>query len=419
MHALYLLLACTPDPALTREDGVDTAHDPAGGPDDTAGGAPGRTDWTLLLYMDADNDLENYVAHDFEELESGLAAADGARLTVLVQVDRADGYADDDGDWTGTRRYRIRGDTDPDHRASELLEDLGEVDMGDPDTLAAFLAWGDRTAPATHTALVLWNHGTSWSRPDPRGAEGGPPPSATPPPGIAWDDQSQREISIAEGDLARALAGRGAGPLDLLAFDACNMGAWEIAHDLAPYAAWMVAAETWVGGEGLMYTPWLPSLARGASPREAALQAAQDAVEQGGERTYAAYELARVAGLDAALDGLAGAALEDPDVLDAFLAARRDTRGAERERFAYLDVADLARQLALHPRVADHAPGLEAARASLVAGSWTAPEDDWLGGVAVYADTWVLPRYARGSWARATRWDELLTAIAAREGQAR
>ncbi len=416
MHALLLLLACTPDSTLAPQGDDDTGGSGAPAADDTGGAT--TTDWTVLVYMDADNDLEQYVVHDLEELEAGVAASDDGRLTVLVQVDRADGYVDDDGDWTGTRRYRVVGDTDPEHRASTVLEDLGEVDMGDPDTLSAFLAWGDRTAPAAHTALVLWNHGTSWSRPDPHGAEGGTP-SATPPPGIAWDDESQQEISIADGDLARALSGRAAGPLDLVAFDACNMGAWEVAHDLAPHADWMVAAETWVGGEGLMYTPWLPTLAGGASPRDAALRAAQDAVEQGGERSYAAYALAQLPAMDAALDALAGAALDDPAVLDGFLAARRDTRGAERERFAYLDLADLARQLAVHPRVAAHAPGLEAARAAAVAGRWTAPEDSWLGGMAVYTDTWVLARYARGSWAQATRWDELLDAIAAREAQAR
>ena len=43
-----------------------------------------------------------------------------------------------------------------------LVGDIGEVNMGDPNTLTDFVKWGLETFPARHTALVLWDHGGGW-----------------------------------------------------------------------------------------------------------------------------------------------------------------------------------------------------------------------------------------------------------------
>ena len=170
---LLALLACKP-PAPAAPGPQSTPTTPtAFGEDD---GGAGET-WTVLVFMNGDNNLEGYVTHDLNELEAG---GEGGGVRVLVQADRSPGYDDSDGDWTGTRRYEIVGDDDL-AQVTSPFEDLGELDMGDPAVLADFLAWGLATAPADHVLLALWDHGDGWTA---------APATAPPPPAISSDDTS-------------------------------------------------------------------------------------------------------------------------------------------------------------------------------------------------------------------------------------
>ncbi len=393
MLTLLLALACRAP-----------ATDEGAAPDDTGAGTA-RAAWTLLVYMAGDNSLEGYVTHDLDELEAG---GSDSSVRVLVQADRAPGGADDGGDWTGTRRYRIVADDVP--GVVSPHEDLGEVDMGDPAALAEFLAWGRAVAPAEHTALVLWNHGYAWSL------------TVPPPPSIAGDDTSGTEISLAEGELREGLAEQVAaeGPLDLVAFDACYMGSWEVAHSLRDQARVLVASEAWVGGEGLLYTPILRALR--ADPTRDAATIAMDMATQAvaaGEMTYSAVDLARMDDLAVALDGLAAPAVTDAQARASLLHLRFATHTAEPAwHDAFLDLGDLARVARTrddgHLQAAGNALAQAVDDAVLVAA-----DDDahaWSTGLTIFGDTrhpdWLdLYRSGAGAtWAQATRWDEVLVA---------
>src|SRR5688500_15670915 len=110
---LTSLLACTspqPGSAGSGNHDDDATPDPDGEPADTGDteGEPAEiARWTFLVWMDGDNDLEEYVVHDLNELEQ-VGSGDG--INVVVQADRIPGYDDSDGDWTGTRRYFITPD---------------------------------------------------------------------------------------------------------------------------------------------------------------------------------------------------------------------------------------------------------------------------------------------------------------------
>ena len=120
---------------------------------------PDLADWTVLVYLDADNNLELPGLRDLNEMEAA-GRADG--VNVLVQIDRALDESDADGDWSETRRYLVTADKDPDQVISEQVASLNEVNMGDPQVLADFLAWGINNYPANHYALILWDHGAGW-----------------------------------------------------------------------------------------------------------------------------------------------------------------------------------------------------------------------------------------------------------------
>jgi hypothetical protein len=425
---LALLLACAPTtlplnpdrserPPLGDTDTDDTGSDDTGEPEDTDTDTALAADaaWTVLVYMVGDNDLEEYVTHDLNELEAG---GPGGAVRVLVLADRAEGYDDADGDWTGTRLYEVLGDEKINEVTSPVLADWGEADMADPETLARFLAYAAEAAPAEQYALVLWNHGSGWY------ADG------QPPPGIGWDESSEDDLSIAEGELTAGLEAFTAahGPFDLVAFDACNMAFFEVAHALREHARTLVAAQTWVGYDGLQYTPALAALQAAPTMDSAALGdlMARDPVEISGELTFSATDLGQLDDVAAALDTMAGVALDTPASWEAMVAAHAAARGVEPGegdgwRREYMDLRDLAAQAA-----AGSDPALAAAGADLVnavnaamIGNHKVSDFAWAGGMNIYADTMFATFYSTAdgaTWSQATRWDEVLLRLAVESG---
>ncbi|MBI3945000.1 MAG: hypothetical protein HY321_03710 [Armatimonadetes bacterium] len=185
---------------------------------------PGRRLWTVMVYMDGDNDLEAFGIQDLNEMER-VGSSD--EVAIVVLFDRIAGFSDADGGWTGARRYLVRRDDDSGAIGSKLLEDLGEVDMARPETLRGFVRQAAEEFPADRFALVLWNHGAGWRRRDPTR-------------GVIFDDTSNTFMTM--DDLAAGLDLPDV-PLDLVAFDASLMAELEVAHQIRDRAALLVASE--------------------------------------------------------------------------------------------------------------------------------------------------------------------------------
>jgi hypothetical protein len=383
----------------------------AGSPDAT-GPAPAR--WSFLIFMNGDNDLEEMVFEDLNELEQ---VGSGNGVHVLVQADRAEGYYTGDGDWTACRRYYITGDSNTNQVSSQVLEEMGECDMGDPAVLSDFLMWAHSEYPADRMALMLWDHGDGWAvRSEPDGPLSGV---------ISMDEESGNDLSIAEGELRSALAPIVAarGPLEVVGFDACLMACWEVAHSLRDQALAMSGSEAEVGMEGFMYAPALSLLrdeAADASASDLAMELASGAVTQGGEWTFSAIDLAGMDGVAAAVDALAGAVLDDAGLMPTLLQAREDARSADATWHDwYIDLYDLGQVLVdggdtvLGPA----GQGVKNAMDAAVLGAWGNSPYEWTGGLTIYFDPY--PGYtstycygAGATWSQATRWDELILELA-------
>lgn len=91
--------------------------------------ASASANWTFMVYLDADNNLEQYGIEDFNEMEMAGSTSD---VNIVVQFDRTPSYDTTNGDWTTTRRYYVTYDTDPQIINSTLIADLGELDMANP-----------------------------------------------------------------------------------------------------------------------------------------------------------------------------------------------------------------------------------------------------------------------------------------------
>ena len=185
-----------------------------------------QAEWTLLVYLAGDNDLEADALADLNEME---LAGSTAQVNIIVQLDRMRGerpgmFAPES--WTSTRRYRVIQDDDRGRVASPVLADLGELNTGAPQTLVDCMLWGMHTYPARHYALVIWDHGSAWA-------------------GIAFDDSSNRDgLTMPELDTAlrTVQAQTGVNHLDLIGFDACVMAQLDVLLTVAPYGRVAVAS---------------------------------------------------------------------------------------------------------------------------------------------------------------------------------
>lgn len=101
-------------------------------------------EWTFMVYLDADNNLENAGIKDLNEMET-VGSSDS--LAIIVQMDRIPDYDSSNGNWAETRRYYVTKDNDTENINSDLRENLGELNMGDNNTLSSFVIWAVQTYP--------------------------------------------------------------------------------------------------------------------------------------------------------------------------------------------------------------------------------------------------------------------------------
>jgi hypothetical protein len=207
--------------------------------------------WTFMVYQDGDNNLEGAALVDFMEM-SGVGST--ASVDIVVQLDRIPGESTSYDDWTGTRRYYVAAGVEP--RITNGI-DLGEANMGDPETFKNFVRWAKAAYPANHYAVIVWNHGAGWERPEP-GEETSDPSGMD---GVAYDDTDNDHLTMPELDNAlNSLTGTGSTPIDLLGFDACLMAMIEVDNQVRPYAGVRVGSEAVEPGSGWDYDATLTGL---------------------------------------------------------------------------------------------------------------------------------------------------------------
>jgi hypothetical protein len=194
-----------------------------------------------MVYMDGDNDLEEFAGMDFNEMET---VGSTGNIAVVVQFDPAGHIYN-----PRTKRYLVLSDTNNGRITSKPLENLGQKNMASPDTLGSFISWAVQECPADHYCLVLWNHGSAWE-----GALYDEHPNTGPP---STDKMTLDEM--AEG-LETGLEAAGLGSLDIIICDMCMMGSVEVAYSLAPYGRYLVASPALTLAEGYDYGTLLKRL---------------------------------------------------------------------------------------------------------------------------------------------------------------
>ncbi len=270
------------------------------------------SEWTVMIYLDADNNLESAGINDINEMEMVGSSSD---VNIVVQVDRIpysvlaannQGNFDDtsNGDWTNTRRYYITQDFDSFQINSQLISDLGELNMGDPQTLIDFASWAVNNYPAKKYLLVIWNHGGGFR-------------STSLTKDIAWDDTSGGDrITMPELEYALSAISIQAGKnIDIVGMDACLMAMTEVAYQIKDYVDILVASEENVPNDGWPYDTILDQLV--VNPTTSPEQLATDIVDKyiysypSYDVTQSAIDLSHMDTLATQLSNLALAIMSD------------------------------------------------------------------------------------------------------------
>ena len=207
-------------------------------------------EWTIMVYLDGDNDLEKYAIDDFLEMASVGSTSD---VNIVVQLDRvhySDPFYDDTryGDWDTTKRFHITQGMVP--TPENAIQDIGEANMGDSQTVIDFANWAKGNYPANKYCFIFWDHGTGW-----KNGNNGPRKY------VCIDVTSGDVLHLYEiRNALNVVTNSGANKIDLVGFDACLMGMIEVGYEIYQYAEYMTASEETEPVDGWNYQDTLSSL---------------------------------------------------------------------------------------------------------------------------------------------------------------
>lgn len=430
--AMLLLTACqtqvagTPLPALGEAPGAETPAAAGGlgtasiGEALPAGLAEPSPGWLILAYQAAGNDLESAILGDVHE---ALSTTD-PNVRVLSLLDRSP-RADGDGGYSdaeslpgipegpGTQLITMVAGQ------GQLVADLPDLPMSDPQTLADFVAAGIRAFPAAKVALVIADHGAGRV-------------------GAAVDEVAEAAGQPALLDLPAILNGISSGlqqagraSFDLIGFDACLMAEWDVALALAPFAERLVASAETEPGEG-----WDWTYLAGVTADDSADRLGEKIVDHYGDfyqetragqtSTISMIDLTQIQQLDVALSFLSAVTVVGgTDEELAWLARARASaweygRSADPESDARLvDLGAWADILAQSGgTLGDAARELRAALDRAVIAQWAGPGTEGTSGLSVYlppSDATTDPNYR--DIGGDTLWAEFLADFHRRIGQ--
>lgn len=205
-------------------------------------------DWTILIYLGADNNLSTAGLEDIDEMEK---AGSDSNINIIVQGEFSSWYTWDFSSWgfdydDSTIRMRVMPDSEDGRLDMSKAHSEGNLDMTDPDTLEDFITWAVNKYPARKYVLILWNHGDGWRLPEDQR-------------GVIMDDSSNYGELMTMPEVAQALANAGT-HFAVVDFDACLMGMYEVAFELSGLASYLTFSEETEPGDGDPYDTMLSDL---------------------------------------------------------------------------------------------------------------------------------------------------------------
>ena len=243
---LFSLAACSAredaPPASAAEEPAQTTEQPAvvdGTPVQT-GRAPrvtplgnGEDQVTVMIYV-CGSDLESDGGAATADINEILYATPSDNVRVILQTGGAKEWQNSVVDADTCQRWLATAD------GLVLLDDAGQQNMTDPQTLTDFIQFSAEQYPANRNILVLWDHGG--------GTLGG-----------YGSDEHYPDGTMSLSQIDQALTGANV-VFDWIGFDCCMMGTVENAFVAEKHADYLIASQRSEPGGGWYYTDWLNAL---------------------------------------------------------------------------------------------------------------------------------------------------------------
>ncbi len=377
----------TDDDAVDDDATDDDAVDDDATDDDTV---VADAEWTLVVYMAADNNLYTYGLQNLAQMKTVASSAD-VNLIVIF-----------DGTSYGDSRY-----LKVNYNSIEYLYTPGELNMGAQSTLQTTVTWAFNNYPAQKYGVIMWDHGSGWHK------------TAGLHKDVCEDDSASGDMLTNDEMIAAfdyILDNTAADKLDMIGFDACLMQMAEIAHYLRPYADVMVGSEETEGAQGWAYDDFLDALV--ADPTMTAAELGQYIGETYidiPDATMSVAELSQLDELATAVDTLASALITAGGLGNNKLLNAADSALYFAD-YDYLDLYDLCTKIKaqnISTAVTNAATALQTAVNNAVYwhgyGTWGYGNEH---GLSIYfPNPWYSSydsAYNNLSWADATHWDELI-----------
>lgn len=230
--------------------------------------APKQASWNILLYFAGDNNLAEYAVQNLNQAEQ-VGSTDNVNILAQYDINYPTVLNTD-------KVWRIRMAKDLNSKALKIDGDSRNIyfnksgfDSSSPKNLYDFLIWAKTNFPAERNCLVLWDHGGGWLP--------GHTQNRVTTSILGDDTEGPSGGELADNTtIAEAITKSGL-KLDVLYFDACNMGQLESLYDFKSNASYIVGSQILVPGPGGEYFQWLSPLI--SLPSMTPLELAKQAVD--------------------------------------------------------------------------------------------------------------------------------------------
>ena len=220
----------------------------------------GSGTWTVFVYLDGDNNLEELAIDDLIEMEQ-VGSKNGVTIIVLLDT----WSLTEDTHWLvieeGVSHYdRETGELNCDCDLFPEKDCPDEIDMGDGNKLTWAVVTAFTYAPADHYMLVLWDHGGGWR-------------------GVCYDDstildcgwvsrlttpETAASLAVAQAELREGVDEDY--KLTILGYDACLNSMIEVIYENRDIADYMFASVNLVPGPGMGYEGFLTVMTQSPRP---------------------------------------------------------------------------------------------------------------------------------------------------------
>lgn len=242
-----------------------------------------QKEWTTMVFINADNNLDAFGVSDLEEMVSSGGSTDYRNIIVLL--DRYKGP---------TKLYYVTAE------GAEILNEYEDLDMGDYNVLVDFVVDTAKAYPAKYYNVIMWNHGSGWKEINTDVIKG-----------ISYDDSSgnhitTEQLTIAGNKITKALGRK----IDVFCFDACLMQMVEVAYTLKDDVKYLVASQEVEPGHGYPYDQILKNYKKGMNPEQLAKMMVKEfakSYDNGSQGFSSTTQSAiRADRIDALIDGING-----------------------------------------------------------------------------------------------------------------